>query len=296
MQLLVEYHEQQQMALPGSLREVLLSGDWIPVGLPDRIRALAPSVRVTSLGGATEASIWSIYYPIEQVDAAWKSIPYGRPLANQSYHVLKADLSDCPDWVVGDLYIGGIGLAQGYWGDAEKTAASFIRHPVSGERLYRTGDLGRYFPDGDIEFLGRIDNQVKIQGFRVELGEIEAALLRQPGVREAVAIAVGESAQHKRLVAYVVLEGRAPEASGDGVIRDGVERTLFKLGRPGQREVAGVRVALPRPAVLQQAWTAARADGSALTLAALGGACWRWRPRWWTARPCRSITTRRRAV
>ena len=274
MQLLVEYHEQQgNRPLPGTLREVMMSGDWIPVGLPDRIRALSPGVRVTSLGGATEASIWSIYYPIEVVRPEWTSIPYGRPLANQTYHVLRGDLTDCPDWVAGDLYIGGIGLAQGYWRSPEKTASSFIVHPESGERLYRTGDLGRYLPDGDIEFLGREDSQVKIQGFRVELGEIEAALLRQPGVRESVVIASGEAGRHKRLLGYVVLEGESRREPGsEEVIRDPVERALFKLGRPGDRtlDVAGVSLsALPES--LGQSWQRLPWNADAPTLESLGG-------------------------
>ena len=112
----------------------------------------------------------------------------------------------------GQLYIGGIGLARGYWRDEEKTRASFVTHPVTGERLYRTGDLGRYLPDGTIEFLGREDFQVKVQGYRIELGEIEAALLDHPEVAAAVAAAVGEQLGTKRLVAYVVTAARPREA------------------------------------------------------------------------------------
>jgi len=116
-------------------------------------------------------------------------------------------MEDCPDWVPGRLYIGGIGLAQGYWRDEEKTRNSFIIHLRTGERLYRTGDLGRYLPDGNIEFLGREDFQVKISGYRIELGEIEAALKQHPGVRDAVVTAVGDTWGEKRLVGYVVLGG-----------------------------------------------------------------------------------------
>lgn len=186
------------------LRLVMLSGDWIPVTLPDQIRAVVPTAQIFSLGGATEASIWSILYPIEQVDPAWKSIPYGRPMLNQRFYVLNELLEPCPTWVPGLLYIGGIGLALGYWRDDEKTNASFIRHPHTGERLYRTGDLGRYLPDGTIEFLGRADFQVKVRGHRIELGEIETVLGQHPAVRTAAVTVVGDSAQTKRLVAYVV--------------------------------------------------------------------------------------------
>ncbi|MBM7776028.1 amino acid adenylation domain-containing protein [Actinokineospora baliensis] len=185
------------------VRVVMMSGDWIPVTLPGRIRTLLPQAGVWSLGGATEAAIWSILYPIGDVDPGWTSIPYGTPMRNQRFHVLNDAMRPCPTWVPGQLYIAGVGLARGYLGDQARTRASFVRHPVTGERLYRTGDLGRYLPDGTIEFLGREDFQVKVNGFRIELGEVDAALLRRPGIRAAVAAAVGER-HAKRLVAYVV--------------------------------------------------------------------------------------------
>ena len=204
MQLLVDAARASGTLLP-SLKTVMLSGDWIPVSLPGQIRQVAPQARQYSLGGATEASIWSIYHPIESVDPAWSSIPYGKPLANQSWHVLDDNGHDAPDWVPGHLYIGGIGLALGYWADSEKTQRAFVRHPRTGERLYRTGDLGRYLPDGNIEFLGRADLQVKVQGYRIELGEIDHALLQHPGVEAAVVVAQGELSR-RQLVAFVVLK------------------------------------------------------------------------------------------
>jgi amino acid adenylation domain-containing protein len=212
MEMLVATVASTGQRLSPSLRLALLSGDWIPVGLPDRLRAVAEGVEVVSLGGATEASIWSILHPIGTVDPAWKSIPYGYPMANQTFHVLDERLEPCPDWVAGNLYIGGVGLAQGYWRDQAKTAASFFRHPRTGELLYRTGDLGRWLPSGEIEFLGREDFQVKIQGYRIELGEIEVALYQHPGVREAVVTALGEAGSSRRLVAYVVCKdlGHSP--------------------------------------------------------------------------------------
>ena len=203
----------------GTIRLVFLSGDWIPVALPARIRtlpAVAPDVELISMGGATEASIWSILHAIGEVDPAARSIPYGRPLANQSFHVLDDGLRPRPTWVPGQLYIGGVGLAKGYWRDPAKTAASFVVHPETGERLYRTGDLGRYLPDGEIEFLGREDSQVKVRGYRVELGEIEAALAGHPGLRDAVVVArEGGAPGEKRLNAYVVaaVAQEAPDAA-----------------------------------------------------------------------------------
>ncbi len=204
MELLVDNAAATGSTLP-HLRVVLMSGDWIPVTLPDRIREVAPQASITSLGGATEASIWSICYPIERVDPEWTSIPYGKPMTNQAFHVLNHALEPCPVWVTGELYIGGVGLALGYWRDEEKTRAAFIVHPQTGERLYRTGDLGRLLPDGNIEFLGRDDFQVKIQGHRIELGEIEAALVEHPAVKEAVVAAIGANREDKHLAAYYVV-------------------------------------------------------------------------------------------
>jgi yersiniabactin nonribosomal peptide synthetase len=213
--LMCEAAELRGAQLP-ELRLVMLSGDWIPLDLPQRIHRIASNARVVSLGGATEASIWSIWHTVDEVDPAWRSIPYGRAMDNQHWYVLNDRLQDVPVWVEGDLYIGGVGLAQGYWGDAEKTEAAFIMR--NGERLYRTGDRGRFVPGGLIEFLGRKDAQVKIQGHRIELGEIESALALHPAVSAAVVVvqhraaaladtAPGpDSAQSAELAAHVVLQ------------------------------------------------------------------------------------------
>ncbi|WP_307962225.1 AMP-binding protein [Salinispora arenicola] len=123
--------------------------------------------------GATEAAIWSICYEVDTVDATWESVPYGRPMRNQRFHVLNDLWQECPAHVTGELFIAGVGLADGYFGDPRRTAERFVVHPHTAERLYRTGDLGRWRPDGTIEFLGREDFQVKVGGFRIELGEIE---------------------------------------------------------------------------------------------------------------------------
>lgn len=214
MQMLVEHLEAGGAQVPPDLRLVLLSGDWIPVDLPGRIHALWPRARVISLGGATEVSIWSIFHPVEEVPAGATSVPYGTPLRNQTFQVLDERYAPCPVWTAGELYIGGHGLARGYRGDAERTAAAFVTHPVTGERLYRTGDFGRYLPDGSIEFLGRRDGQVKINGHRVELGEIEATLTRHPGVDSAVVVKADGEAGAARLLGYVVPAGDPGGADG----------------------------------------------------------------------------------
>ncbi|NVJ06367.1 amino acid adenylation domain-containing protein, partial [Myxococcus sp. AM001] len=269
MEMLIEFVEGAGQRLPDSLRLVLMSGDWIPVTLPERIRSQRAGIDLVSLGGATEASIWSILYRIGEVDRAWRSIPYGHPMVNQRFHVLDDALEPCPEWVAGQLYIGGVGLALGYYGDAERTAARFIVHPRTGERLYATGDLGRFLPEGNIEFLGREDFQVKIQGHRIELGEIEAALDTHPAVRGAVVKALGKPGGPRRLVAYVVpdaaiptnvLENAPSEEKLDeahepepllGVISDPIARLEFKLKGPGLRTDVGAHksIALTKPAL-----------------------------------------------
>ncbi len=217
MQMLTDYLATSalpQSARPAMLRLAFLSGDWIPVSLPDQIRRLLGDpprrpVEVIGMGGATEASIWSVINPVGNVDPAWRSIPYGKAMRNQSWHILDDAMQPVPPGETGNLFIGGIGLSLGYWRDAEKTAASFIRHPETGERLYRTGDLGRWLPDGNIEFGGRADFQVKLRGFRIELGEIESVLAQHPAVQDVVTLAREDTPGDKRLVAYVVPDAAA---------------------------------------------------------------------------------------
>ncbi|MEM7465356.1 MAG: amino acid adenylation domain-containing protein [Pseudomonadota bacterium] len=206
LQLLVtELEAEFDANKPSALRVAMMSGDWIPVTLPTALKKHFPDIDLYSLGGATEASIWSIIYPITRVDENWSSIPYGKPMANQTWYVLDDNGEPCPPWVTGELYIGGRGLALGYWQRPDLTAASFVpdRFDDSPDTLmlYRTGDIGRYGADGNIEFLGREDHQVKIGGNRVELGEIESQLLTLPAIEEAV---VTVNTASNELVGYVV--------------------------------------------------------------------------------------------
>ena len=222
LEMLVDYVEARPDVRPRFLRVAILGGDWVPVTLPDRLKALAEGVRIIVLGGATEASIHSIVYPVEETDPTWRSIPYGRPMANQRAYILDAYLQPVPVGVPGELHLGGIGLARGYFDRPDLTANKFIPNPFSqepGDRLYKTGDLARYMPDGNIELLGRMDHQVKIRGHRIELGEIATVLREHLEVQDAVVLAREDepgdpSAEFiltkeglragKRLVAYVV--------------------------------------------------------------------------------------------
>ncbi|WP_020639582.1 hybrid non-ribosomal peptide synthetase/type I polyketide synthase [Amycolatopsis balhimycina] len=182
---------------------IMVSGDWIPVDLARRLRERLPHTRLISLGGATEASIWSVLYEVGAVDPAWRSIPYGTAMRAQGASVLDERLEPVPAGTPGPLFLSGAGLARGYWGDDERTRRSFPVRPATGERLYRTGDLARVGPDGVLELLGREDDQMKIQGHRIEPGEIESALARLDGVRDAVVGAEGARDQDRRLVAAV---------------------------------------------------------------------------------------------
>ncbi|WP_417629256.1 non-ribosomal peptide synthetase [Nocardia lasii] len=191
----------QHTPLP-TLRTVILGGDWVDTALPGRLAAIAPNSRFAGLGGATETAIHSTLCEVvdARVPAEWTAVPYGTPLRNVRCRVVGPAGNDCPDWVSGELWIGGDGVAAGYRKDPERTADRFVTH--EGLRWYRTGDLARYLPDGGLEFLGRADHQVKIRGYRVELGEVESALRAVPGVRHAVAAVVGTVAP--KLVALVV--------------------------------------------------------------------------------------------
>ncbi|MGO1599392.1 MAG: amino acid adenylation domain-containing protein, partial [Brachybacterium sp.] len=170
-----------------SLRHVLLSGDWIDVGLPARMRSVMPHAHMMAMGGATEAAVWSNALEVGEVPPDWVSIPYGRPLARQAYRVVDGDGRDCPDYVPGELWIGGLGVATCYVDDPALSEQKFVTS--EGTRWYRTGDMGRFWHDGTIEFLGRTDNQVKLRGHRIELGEIEAACEAVLPIERAVCVA-----------------------------------------------------------------------------------------------------------
>ncbi|MBW7477117.1 AMP-binding protein [Paenibacillus oenotherae] len=214
-----------------ALRLVFLSGDWIPLTLPDTLKRNFPGVQVIGLGGATEAAVWSNFFPIGQVDPDWASIPYGRPIANARYYILNESLEPCPYHVNGDLYIGGECLASGYT-DPVITKERFIPDPFGlepGAVMYKTGDLARWMADGNMEFMGRSDHQVKIRGYRVELGEIQAQLIKHPLVKEAIVIDRAREDGEKTLCAYIVAESQCAVS----VWRDYLAQTLPAYMIPG---------------------------------------------------------------
>jgi amino acid adenylation domain-containing protein len=203
LQQLVPYFTKGETHTP-TLRLVFLSGDWIPLTLPGSMKQAFPKVQVVALGGATEATVWSNYFEVNDIHPDWRSIPYGKPIQNAKYYVLNKALQPVPIGVRGDLYIGGEVLAMGY-NDPVLSSKKFIPNPFeNGERIYHTGDKAAYFADGNIEFLGREDDQVKIRGYRIELGDIESALLSLNGIDAAVVVAHGEQKGDKSLVAYLV--------------------------------------------------------------------------------------------
>ena len=191
---------------PRSGLKILCGGEALNRELAAKL--VSHDVTLWNLYGPTETTIYSSLKQLNDSDP----ITIGKPIANTQMYVVDKEMEPVPVGIPGELYIGGAGLARGYWNRPELTAERFVPDPfvsqdgAGGERLYRTGDLVRWLADGDLEYLGRLDQQVKIRGFRVELGEIEAALQEHKGVRQAVVIAREDAAGDKRLVAYVVVE------------------------------------------------------------------------------------------
>lgn len=238
VELLMDYKADHDIDFSDSdLRVVLMSGDWVPINLPKKIYDSFSNVKVVALGGATEAAIWSNYFEVPYcIPSEWKSIPYGKPLANQRYYILDDKLEHCPNWVSGQLYIGGSGLAQGYLNDEQLTSEKFIWHEKLQERLYATGDMGRYWENGDIEFLGRKDFQVKINGYRVELGELEHAIIKSKQVKECIALYDKERACLRTFVVPFHKKNFAKEE----LLRDIQERVPFYMVPKDVVEISAV--------------------------------------------------------
>ena len=186
------------------------NADWI-----ESIHAQRPNCQIFNHYGPTETTVGVLTYALEQENLPLKTstLPLGKPVANTQIYILAQHLEPVPIGVTGEIYIGGDGLARGYLNREELTKERFIPNPFGTGKLYKTGDLARYLPDGNIEYLGRIDNQVKLRGFRIELGEIEASLITHPEIRQAVVIASERLAENNRLVAYIVSESESNTSS-----------------------------------------------------------------------------------
>jgi amino acid adenylation domain-containing protein len=240
---------------------ILCGGEALPRDLAGHL--LARGAELWNVYGPTETAVWSTAGRVAPGEGA---VPLGEPIANTALYVVDRSFRLAPLGAAGELLIGGAGLARGYLGRPELTAERFVPHPWSqepGARLYRTGDLARRRPAGGLEFLGRIDHQVKVRGFRIELGEIEAALSRHPAVAQAVVTARREG-EESRLVAYVVPAGEAPPAGG---LREHLRRSLPEYMLPSAFVVLGAlplnpsgkvdRKALPAPEGTREAASAA---------------------------------------
>jgi amino acid adenylation domain-containing protein len=200
----------------GTGLKALCGGEALPVALADRL--LGAGVALWNMYGPTETTVWST---CARIETTGQTLTIGRPIANTSLYILDPQLEPVAVGEAGELWIGGDGLARGYRGREDLTQERFVAHPlapaesdgvpIGDGRIYRTGDLARYRPDGQVEFLGRIDQQVKVRGFRIELGEIETVMARHPGVAEAVVVARGADAEAE-LAAYVIAAGEAPAA------------------------------------------------------------------------------------
>lgn len=196
-----------------TLRRVICSGEALPVEAQSKVFSRLPRVKLHNFYGPTEAAIEVTYWTCADEDRT--SVPIGRPIAGTQAIILDEHLQLAPQGVVGELYLGGKSLARGYPTRRGLTAERFVANPfsVTGARIYRTGDLARWRSDGQIEYVGRADHQVKIRGHRIELGEIEAKLRSQPRIREAAVIA-RDTEQSPRLIAYVVPDGSALDVLG----------------------------------------------------------------------------------
>jgi len=214
------------------LRYLMSGGDVLDPAVVARVLSNHAPRHLLNGYGPTESTTFTTTYEISAVREDGSSIPIGRPISNTQVYILDAQGEPVPVGVVGELYVGGAGVALGYLNRPELTAEKFVQDPFSGQagaRMYRTGDLGRWLRDGNIEFLGRNDFQVKIRGFRIELGEIEARLAKHPVVREAVVVAREETPGDKRLVAYYTTsrnDGSEANATSAEQLRDYLSASL----------------------------------------------------------------------
>ncbi len=249
------------------LRWVVPTGEALPTEMCRQWLRLYPQIPLLNTYGSTECSDDQCHYPVTEIPAPEYRLPImtiGRPIFNMQIYVLDKWLQPAPIGVIGELYVGGIGVGRGYLNDPEKTQKAFIADPFTqdrpGAKLYKTGDQGRYMPDGTIEFLGRVDHMVKVRGFRIELGEIEAVVAQHPAIKQNVVV-VREEGNAKMLVGYVVSDAATPPTNAElreyvgGKLPDYMVPTLFitldamPLNANGKID----RKALPSPDI-SKAW------------------------------------------
>ena len=259
--MLREFLNEPRAASCMALRRVICSGEALPIDLQQRFLDILPA-ELHNLYGPTEASIDVTSWACER-DTDLSFVPIGRPIANTQIYILDSHLNPVPTGIPGELHIGGVGLARGYWRRPELTAEKFIRNPFSstpGSCLYKTGDLARFHSDGTIEYLGRIDHQVKLRGFRIELGEIESVLRSYPGVADACVVVREDHPGDARLVGYYVPEHEQWDRIND--VRKFLKRRLPAYMVPALVEIHNLplspngkldRRALPRPEMLEPA-------------------------------------------
>ncbi len=194
----------------GSLKQMLLGGEAVPAALIHHLRQVFKG-ELHNMYGPTETTIWSTTCRIENVGT---TVSIGKPIANTQIYMLDPDLNPVPVGEIGELFISGDGVARGYWRQPELSAERFVVIPALGtNHVYRTGDLARFLPDGNIDFFGRADDQIKLRGHRIEPGEIEALLEKCSGVRQAVVVLREDREGDKRLVAYLVAEAKDSAAA-----------------------------------------------------------------------------------
>jgi natural product biosynthesis luciferase-like monooxygenase protein len=232
--------DEDAVAALGSLQTLLVGGEALPSTLVERLQPRLGGV-FRNMYGPTETTIWSTTSRVE----AGAPINIGRPIANTRVHVVDRRLRPVPIGVPGELVIGGAGVVRGYLARIELTAERFVSDPFGtmGDRLYRTGDLARWLPSGELEFLGRLDHQIKIRGYRVEPGEIESVLGEHPSVRESVVIARDGAGGDARLVAYVVLRKAGESAPEAGTIPSDWEAIWDETYREAQRDTGAFNTA-----------------------------------------------------
>jgi amino acid adenylation domain-containing protein len=209
------------------VQQLLAGGDVLSPAHVRRAMEALPGCKIINGYGPTENTTFTCCHTIDRTDTTHRAVPLGRPIGNTTVYILDKEMAPVPVGVAGELYIGGDGLAREYWRQPELTAASFVRNPFSktaGARLYKSGDLGRWRPDGVVEFIGRGDDQVKVSGYRIEVGEIETTLRQHDAVRDAAVVVRERREGNKEFVAYVIsAENSGPSAEE---LREFLRRTL----------------------------------------------------------------------